>query len=221
MNGTRMWNPALRTPLYRPKRSTTYALCCGTTIVVRDKTISTMIARKTATIRVELGTYPPISGLTLAYVEGQTVHSHNTAALALRQIVLAGIEGAPGAATQFHLAHAAGLNFRHSRGGLADQAVHCRTGGQGAKAFQQYGTEYGGCNDGKDREEQPFEPLDGCEVQSGQDSYDKRTHAEENEVETTGRCQFEEHQGEAQQDPCPPSHRLLQSRGSEGGRSTT
>jgi hypothetical protein len=34
MYGIRIWKPALSVRLYFPKRSTTYAFCCGTTMAV-------------------------------------------------------------------------------------------------------------------------------------------------------------------------------------------
>src|SRR5262245_20442548 len=44
MNGKRMWNPACSVLLYLPRRSTMYALCCGTTIAVLSNTTNATAA---------------------------------------------------------------------------------------------------------------------------------------------------------------------------------
>src|SRR5688572_29541177 len=54
-NGTRIWNPAWIVRLYRPRFSTTYALCWGTTVAVLAITMitSTEITMKTYSVSIE------------------------------------------------------------------------------------------------------------------------------------------------------------------------
>src|SRR5690606_15386832 len=51
MNGIRIWKPADSVRLYLPNTSTTYALCCGTTMAVFEMTMIASTATMTATIR--------------------------------------------------------------------------------------------------------------------------------------------------------------------------
>ena len=79
-----MWKPALSVAWYRPRRSTTNALCCGTTTAVLNRT--NRISRAT---RIRTTTVASTGTSLRSDVEFQAVHGHDAAALARRHSPLA------------------------------------------------------------------------------------------------------------------------------------
>src|SRR5688572_1025437 len=83
MNGTSTWKPAGSVPRYFPRRSMTYAFCCGTTTAVFAMTKMTSTARITTTMRAWVTGTLPFSSR--AEEQGEALHTCHAAALALGQ----------------------------------------------------------------------------------------------------------------------------------------
>src|SRR5262249_51027775 len=101
--GTRMWNPACSVRLYLPRNSTTYALCCGTTINVRRKTKITRIAAATATINMPwlIRCSDAATALVETNVQREPVDRLDSGFLAGRDCLCADVERSPPGAAVF------------------------------------------------------------------------------------------------------------------------
>ena len=100
-NGTRKWNPACLTPANRPRRSTTYALCCGTTTAVLATMMSTTIGETMPTTMTGLD---PSAGSFGFDVQHQAIHADDAAARAASERHRAGVARRPCRAAQLDAA---------------------------------------------------------------------------------------------------------------------
>src|SRR5438876_401521 len=101
-NGSRMWKPASSVARYRPSRSTTNALCCGTTTAVREMTKSASSASTRKTISASDIVASP--SLLRLEPERQAVHPRHFAALPAPQRALAFVPRGPRRAAELRLA---------------------------------------------------------------------------------------------------------------------
>src|SRR6266849_2809210 len=117
MNGRRMWKPASSVARKRPRRSTTKALCCGTTTAVREMMTITSRARPRKTTRAPV---IALSSLLPAHGQHQAVHRHHHAALAARERADVHVLRGPRRTPQLRLADRAWGQLLERYGHLAD-----------------------------------------------------------------------------------------------------
>src|SRR5574342_459043 len=212
MKGTRMWKPAPRVSRYVPSRSTTKALCWGTTTADLAMTTRTSTASTTATTTASVmrgpppGEAPPDASLLSANPQRQPLHPGDPAPLPGMERQGAGVVGGPGGAAQLDLPHGPGGQLLHRRGHLALERIHGIGPLLGVHPAHQVGThhEEGGQGDGG--EEHPLEPRGYARPETARGPHHEGADGEEDDVEPAGGEHLRPEQHEPQQQPQPPRH---------------
>src|SRR5512141_3250946 len=127
MNGKSTWNPAPSTPWNFPSRSTTYALCCGTTTAVFTTTKIAKTARTIAMTRAALMvsmSSPEGRALLGADPEREAVEALDAAPLAGAERDAGHGARAPRHPAELGLPLAAGRDLAEEHDLLADDRVH-------------------------------------------------------------------------------------------------
>src|SRR5262245_16491433 len=214
-NGSRMWKPASSVPEYLPSRSTTKALCCGTTTAVLATITSSRNARTTATITIGVNIRPrPLSPAPRRSLGGQPerqpFHPLDAGPLAAPQRLAR--PHVPRCPAQFRLAGPAGGHVLGDDRGLPDQRIDGRPlrlaplhpVEQRLAEQQQRDDRHGG-------EQQPFDPPGREQPETREQADDERPDPEEDDEEAAGSEKLERKKGQTAENPDPPGHgRLLE-----------
>src|SRR5438046_3519021 len=204
-NGRRMWKPASSVARYRPSRSTTNALCCGTTTAVREMTKSASSASTRKTISASDIVASP--SLLRLEPERQAVHPRHFAALPAPQRALAFVPRGPRRAAELRLADLARRQVVEQHGHLADEDVDARGGVVSRRhPAEQPPAERHEEPDRDEREEEPLDPSRSARSERCQHTDGDRAETEEEEEEAARRHDFAADQRKAEQHPQPPRH---------------
>src|SRR5206468_1541701 len=207
MNGRRMWKPAPSVPVYLPRRSTTYALCCGTTTAVRASTYTTSAASPRTTIKLPVMNSSACAcrDSLRANPDRKPVDTLDATARILREQGRAAVASGPRRAAQLRFADSAARDILGGGRGFADQTVDAVAAGRCEPHHHRAAEEREG-DHGEHGEEQPLEPIRSGQADCHEKSDAEGADSKEHQIEAAVELHLEDQQHQTEEHPQPPRH---------------